>query len=241
VQLRSWALLVSTFGAVIAVAACSSSSFETVNASGGFAGSGGVGGASTEPSSPPTAGRAPSSSQRCPPEPPTATYCGSIPAGGCGYGPDVRNECNDHYDCDGTKWVHTQPACMNDCPKSYYDIAQGAACPDSNVGCSYDEGTCGCVASGPTPTPPDGGASDAATDGGDGGTKPPPTPGTWVCVAPPTTAGCPSARPRELDDCVKPVTCDYGSCPLGKNLHYECTQLTWLRSQTVDQACAADP
>lgn len=230
---------IATIAGLLGIAACSSSSSFEVS-SGGFAGSGGVGGVSSTGSSPPNGG--PVEQSPCPAEAPdggSALYCSEEPAGGCAYGPDIRRKCNDTYDCVDSRWELTTPECASDCPKSFGEVPQGAACPDSKVACSYEEGTCGCVGDGVTPTPlPDAGPSDAGADGGEGGVyKPPPTPGTWKCVAPPTTAGCPNVRPRETDPCVKPVTCDYGSCALGQPIIYSCTQGRWFKGTQSPADC----
>jgi hypothetical protein len=128
--------------------------------------------------------------------------------------------------------VHTTPTCVDDCPTSFDAIVAGAgaACPDSNVACSYDEGTCGCVGDGASAPGGEAGTSSFA-DGGDG--EAPKMPGVWKCVAPPTTVPCPSARPRVLDACVKPVSCDYGTCELQRPMGYACTAGYWEKYVSV--------
>lgn len=225
-----WLALASVASAatISALAACSSASIESFG--GSFASSAtagesrGVGGTGTA-----TAVEEP----RCPTERPKGTdFCNS-PGAVCTYGPDVREDCNDTYECRSGRWLASTPTCAADCPKSFDAIAQGAVCPDSDVACSYDEATCGCVGSEvPVDPPDDAGAGDAATDGGadggEGGMTFTPRPGVWKCVPPPTTVPCPSARPRVLDPCVKEVSCDYGSCELGpRALVYTCGQGFW--------------
>ena len=217
--------------AALAVVACSSSmSVESVPGSFGRAGGvGPVGSTGVTDPLPPS---------RCPADPPkVGSSCSDVPAGGCTYGPDTRDHCVETYECYAGDWEETTGACAVQCPKTFAEIAPGTTCGDITMACSYDEGTCGCVGdagdAGPKPDASTG--VDAGSDGGDGGVPPKPTiPGVWKCVPPPTTAGCPSARPRVLDACVKRVTCDYGTCELGKSLSYSC-QGTWQESYSYSE------
>lgn len=216
--------------ALAALVACSSSGFSTIDtvSGGGVGGSSGVSGTTGDDFGPNGSPREP----RCPADPPPEGALCNVTAAVCTYGPDVREECNETYTCSKGRWSHSTPDCAADCPSTRAAITAGTACPDNQVVCSYEEGTCGCTG-GEIPTPPpddDAGTLDDGGDGGDagdGGKKYVPVPGTWKCVAPPTTVACPSARPRVLDDCVKQVTCDYGSCELDRALSYSCEGRFW--------------
>ena len=241
-QLRRARLLgIVVIGGATIIVACSSSS--SVVETGGFAGSSGVGPVGSTTVGPPL------DPPRCPVDPPKAgTSCPTSGGARCIYGPDTRDYCAHRLTCDGGFWEDTTGDCQVQCPKTFAEIVAGTACADSEMGCSYDEGTCGCVHDGPIP---DAGSGDAATadasssgsDGGDGGKKDggiirPLVPGVWKCVAPPTDPACPSARPQVLNGCVKEVTCDYGTCALGQDLSYDCggggspgaTSNTWTKS-----------
>lgn len=205
----------------LTIVACSSSM--TIESSpGAFGRAGGVGPVGStgvvQPTEPP----------RCPPDPPKVGSSCSGYASICTYGPDTRESCVEKYECYAGDWEDATGTCAVQCPKTFGEIAPGTACADSTMACSYDEGTCGCVGAatgsdaGPQP--------DASTDGGDGGFTPKPLyPGVWKCVPPPGDVACPSARPRVLDACVKRVTCDYGTCELGRPLSYSC-QGVWQES-----------
>lgn len=222
---RTKLLALGSFAALMLTIVACSSSIGVESTPGAFGGSRGVGPVGStgvvEPSEPP----------RCPADPPkVGSSCagfGSI----CTYGPDTRESCVEKYECYGGDWEDATGSCPVQCPKTFGEITPGTACGDATMACSYDEGTCGCVAdlgadAGPQPDA----ATDAATDGGDGGVPSKPlTPGVWKCVPPPGDVACPSARPRVLDACVKRVTCDYGTCELGRPLSYSC-QGVWQES-----------
>jgi hypothetical protein len=233
VQLKRARILgITVIGGATAIVACSSSS-SFIETGGSFGRAGGVGPSgsvstgTTSPSTPP----------RCPPDAPTpGTGCSGF-ASICTYGPDTRDDCAEKYECRNSRWVDATGDCQVQCPTTLAEIIPGTACGDSQMACSYDDGTCGCVGSGA----PEAGTADAgssgttdggdAGDGGDGG-KPPRVlyPGVWKCVAPPTNVACPSARPRVLDACVKSVSCDYGTCELGQPLVYDCKGGVWQES-----------
>lgn len=227
---------VVVIGAATAIVACSGvSSFETGGSFGRAGGVGpvgsssGVGGATQPP--------------RCPADPPdVGTSCSGF-ASVCTYGPDVRDQCAEKYECTLLRWKEATGSCQVECPKTFAEIAPGTACGDYSMTCSYDEGTCGCFNDDPQLPPPvdsgvaDASSSDAGGDGGkDGGIPKPLVPGVWKCVAPPADVTCPSARPRVLDACVKAVTCDYGTCELGRDLSYDCTGGIWQPS-SVSPSC----
>jgi hypothetical protein len=236
-QLRraKWLALAVTGGATVIVACSSASSIETGGSFGRAGGVGPVGSASA-----PTEGAPP----RCPPDPPAIGSSSIGFATICTYGPDTRDECVEKYEADeNERWQNATGSCPVQCPASFFDITPGTACGDSEMACSFEDGTCGCFHDGPLPKIDAGSgdaasSSDAATDGGDGGKDAgkdggftrPLVPGVWKCVAPPTDVACPSARPRAVDACVKAVTCDYGTCELGQDLSYDCTQGIWQPS-----------
>jgi hypothetical protein len=236
-------LALSVIGGATVIVACSSS--VSVDSSGGsFGRAGGVGpvgstsgvvGATQPP--------------RCPADAPTiASSCSGF-ASICTYGPDVRDECVEKYECERGRWQNATASCQVQCPKTFAEIVPGTACGDTEMACSYDEGTCGCFVDGPKPTF-DAGNGDASTglsDAGDGGAGEggeaggfvrPLFPGVWKCVAPPADPTCPSARPRVLDACVKEVVCDYGTCELGLDLGYSCTGGIW---QPTNDLASCDP
>lgn len=218
---------VIVIGGAIAIVACSSaSSFSEVG--GAFAGSSGaVGGVASGPTTGTSSGP-----PRCPTDAPSpGAPCPANNGVTCNYGPDVRDECADVYvQCVSGRWKDVGADCAVRCPKTFAEIAPGTTCGDIDMACSYDEGTCGCI--GDRPAPSDAGVQDAGSDADAADGAPPKVlyPGVWKCVAPPTTVACPSARPRELDACVKRVTCDYGTCELGRPLAYDCLAGIWQES-----------
>jgi hypothetical protein len=228
---RARTLGIAVIGGATAIVACSSSS--SFSESGGaFGRAGGVGASGSA-----TTGTGGSTTPpRCPPDPPAVgTGCSGF-ASVCTYGPDTRDECAEKYECRNSRWTKATGNCAVQCPKTLAEIVPGTACDDSEMACSYDDGTCGCVGSG---SGADAGTADAGsgtlgtTDGGDGGDGGPTRilyPGVWKCVAPPTDLACPSARPRVLDACVKSVSCDYGTCELGRPLVYDCSGGVWTES-----------
>jgi hypothetical protein len=237
VQLKGakWLALVVIAGATAIVACSSATSFTETG--GSFGRAGGVGPVGSTGSS----GFGGTEPPRCPTDPPTpGTSCAGF-ASICTYGPDVREECVELYECNIGRWAEATGSCQVQCPKTFAEIAPGTPCGDHLMACSYDEGTCGCFNDDPQlPPPSEAGAVDASsTDGGDagkdGGFTRPLAPGVWKCVAPPADVTCPSARPRVLDACVKPVTCDYGTCELGQDLSYDCSGGIWQPS--VQPSC----
>lgn len=216
-------------GGATAIAACSSASITEV--SGGFGGSSGVVGGSASGTTTATSAMPP----RCPEEAPGAgSGCTGSNGARCHYGPDLRNACADQsFECTSSgRWkAITRDECAVRCPETFATIVPGTTCGDIEMACNYEEGTCGCMGDG---TKPDAGApSDAgadASDAGEGGTVKVPVPGVWKCVPPPATVGCPSVRPHVLNECVKAVTCDYGTCELGRRLSYDCTGKAWEKS-----------
>ena len=214
--------IVVVLGGATAIVACSSASSIT-EVSGGFAGSSGAVGGTGSGSSTGTSALPP----RCPEEAPTAgSGCTGSGGARCYYGPDVRNECAaQSFECTSGRWKDITRRCAVECPETFASIVPGATCGDIEMACNYEEGTCGCMGDGATPdagTVSDAGA-DASDGGGEGGVTKVPVPGVWKCVPPPATVGCPSVRPHVLNGCVKAVTCDYGTCELGRPLSYDCT------------------
>jgi hypothetical protein len=121
------------------------------------------------------------------------------------------------FECNNQRWTRLErPECFGRCPATLTEIIPGAACESAAVGCSYLEGTCGCIAD------TDAGA---AVDGGD----PTPAPGHWRCVKPPG-GSCPPQRPALQSDCVRPMVCDYGTATLERPLTFECWQRTWIQT-----------
>lgn len=139
--------------------------------------------------------------------------------GTCEVGHDLDRACNDVYECSNAGWKKLlRPTCVGRCPETFAEIVPGAACSDIAVGCSYLEGTCACV--------PDG-------DGGTGDAYAGPPPGIWRC-APPPGNGCPAQRPPIGSNCVRPMTCDYGACALGRDVVYSCepTMRSWVQADS---------
>jgi hypothetical protein len=130
--------------------------------------------------------------------------------GTCEYGHDLDRKCNDVFQCSGGWRQLARNDCFGRCPDTIDTIVLGSACSDVTVGCSYLEGTCACVPDGDTD------ADDGGLDAGGG-----PVAGRWRC-APPPGNGCPAQRPSIGSDCVKPMTCDYGACALGREVVYSC-------------------
>lgn len=140
----------------------------------------------------------------------------------CEYGHDVLKACNDVFVCSSEVWSRRATSCRGRCPSSFDAISPGAECErksvsGSSVGCSYFEGTCGCVAE-----------VDGGTEQGTGL-------GRWRC-APPPSGGCPAQRPPLGARCVRAMTCDYGSCLLEKDLTFSCVEGAWVQSDT-DRSC----
>jgi hypothetical protein len=117
----------------------------------------------------------------------------------CEYGHDVDGACNDHFDCNGTWLRRTRRSCFGRCAETFAEIVPGSPCARVGHGCSYFEGTCACTAD-----------------------------GIWRCVAPPAN-GCPAQRPPDGSDCVRSMTCDYGTEVLGLPLTFVCAERTWTR------------
>jgi hypothetical protein len=137
----------------------------------------------------------------------------------CEYGISPRAECNQILRCNSNQaWVaDRRAACAENCPSARADISVGRECGDTTAICSYVEATCGCVEK-----QSDAGAgTDSEVDAGVTASK-----GTWVCVTPP--AGCPSMRPTLGTQCVKPMTCDYGTCELHVSLNVACKDNAWV-------------
>lgn len=142
--------------------------------------------------------------------------------GRCEYGHDLDRACNELYDCSSTWSRQPKRSCTNRCPATRDAIVVGAACSDTSMGCSYVEGTCACA--------PDPNADAGLQDAGDGGSTQTPT-GIWKC-APPPGNGCPAQRPPLGSDCVRAMTCDYGSCGLRRDLTYACDGATWFQTSS---------
>lgn len=124
--------------------------------------------------------------------------------GRCEYGHDLDRSCNDVFECAQFWQRQARSECFGRCPEAIAEIVPGAPCDDVAVGCSYVEGTCACV---PDPDEGDGGGAAPAAH--------------WRCVPPPGN-NCPAQRPSIGSDCVRPMTCDYGSCALRRELVYSC-------------------
>lgn len=147
--------------------------------------------------------------------------------------------CNGQLRCDNLyTWSRTEAdtlECATECPAAYVEqLPDGCTIPlAGTLICEYPEGTCGCA-----PVRPDGGAEDAGdagksdagkSDGGDAGEEDT-TVYEWRCVKP--EAGCPRIRPREGDECVKPMTCDYGDCVFNDGVSMHCYSRRWVTQRT---------
>ncbi len=180
-----------------------------------------------------------------PPSPCEAAQAGSV----CTYsGPqscergDAANVgCNEVLTCTSAEWRRgVGRTCATTCPSTFGDAPDGA-CEEPatapSVLCEYPEGLCGCVHSsriGDAST--DGDAGD--DDGGDAG------PYVWTCVPAKHQDGCPRARPRLGDRCVRKVTCDYGSCVFDDGILVECrgaTEAFWERATAKPECQQAQP
>jgi hypothetical protein len=134
--------------------------------------------------------------------------------GTCEYGHDLDRRCNDVLTCAGATWsFRPKNPCYGRCPSSFAGITPGESCADPSAGCAYTEGTCACVQD----PAPGGGASTASH---------------WICARPPA-AGCPAQRPSVGSDCVREMTCDYGSCTIKRDVTFACEGGTWIQSNTV--------
>jgi hypothetical protein len=158
----------------------------------------------------------------------------------CEYGHDLNRQCNDFYECNG-HWTRRQPSiCFGRCPSAIEAIVVGTACDDVSVGCSYLDGTCACVpdddAGASDAAPTDAAVMDAAvTDGAvmDAGASDASSGGHWRC-APTPGNGCPAQRPPRDSDCVRPMTCDYGTAVLLRDVTYACVYNVWIQPENHD-------
>jgi hypothetical protein len=133
--------------------------------------------------------------------------------GTCEYGHDLDSRCNDTAVCSGFWTLRPRDSkCLDPCPESFGGIVAGAECDNTAKGCSYVEGTCACV--------------EQRGDGADAGVRK-----RWRCVPPPAN-GCPAQRPALRSDCVRPMTCDYGSCSLQRDLSFQCLQNVWIQADS---------
>lgn len=182
------------------------------------------------PPIPPSSGGVPAEvpEPTCPADPPkVGERCSSASAFGCRYGPDARDNCADVYTCASGRWALASQGCEPACPATFEEIVPGTPCVDDGaIACSYERGTCACIANadagaGVDAGDPEGGvlASDASA--------PWLRAGTWKCAPPPSSPYCPHARPRPGDACVKDVECDYGSCALQRSVIAECSGGRW--------------
>jgi hypothetical protein len=122
----------------------------------------------------------------------------------CEYGHDLDPNCNDTFECTNGVWARERRStCFGRCPTTIDAIIPGDPCENTEIGCSYLEGTCACV-----PESGDSGSPNAGT-------------GRWQCASPPGK-GCPAQRPSVGSDCVIPMDCDYGACALGREVVYSC-------------------
>ena len=154
----------------------------------------------------------------------------------CENGKSGNANCNDLLKCNGYEWelesiVKTKReagVCSNTCPA---EPTPGAACdtPSSRgLICDYQLTTCGCGVLAGDAGKKDAGKPEGGTDSGfvDGG-KADAGPYVWTCVEP--GPGCPRVRPRIGTPCVKPITCDYGSCTFDDGLSVRCSGGYWLK------------
>jgi hypothetical protein len=141
--------------------------------------------------------------------------------GTCEYGHDLDSNCNTTFECTGIWQMLPQSSCSRSyrCPDTIGEIAPGSPCSDVSFGCSYLEGTCACVAD-PGSIKADGGDTMEAGAGG-----------RWRCTPPPE-GDCPAQRPSIGSDCVRPMTCDYGSCALQRDLVYSCLAGWWVQGDS---------
>ncbi|MDF2691952.1 MAG: hypothetical protein K0S65_335 [Labilithrix sp.] len=149
--------------------------------------------------------------------------------------------CNATLRCLGNEWTRGVPqrsACATGCPAAYVAEMPDGSCaiPRANtLICEYPEGTCGCAPvravdwdagdGGSGEPDEDAGESDA----GDAG----PTAYEWRCVTP--AAGCPRKRPRIGDDCVLPMSCDYGDCLFDDGVTMHCYDQHWRADRRCDR------
>ncbi len=216
------------------VAACNLSDDDSFGFGFGGAGSSGVVPVPTQP----------------PQQPSPCDYAGEGYA--CNYGGPTQCEvgsggnayCNDLLKCTGYDWelesvvkpTREAGACALLCP---VDPEPGLACDTPGAKrqiCEYQLKTCGCGR--PRAKMPDAGkkdanaeggadaeASDAGSgDGGDGGDY------VWTCVDP--GPGCPRVRPRIGSPCVRPITCDYGTCTFDDGVAIRCSGGYWLKESS---------
>jgi hypothetical protein len=169
---------------------------------------------------------------QCPGTPPANGAPCTFPAMGilaCEWGGDSNGQCTTSADCAETQgqssptWIVTtpDPSCgvLNaQCPATFSSLANGAACPASDLTCEYEEGICGCL-----PCAGDGGFTQA-----------------WHCR--PYTdveTGCPVPPDRLGTSCSQEgLMCDYHQCCGGPSLgpSMECNHGIW--SVYVDTGCS---
>lgn len=180
--------------------------------------------------------------------------------GSCERGSSASYACNAHLRCEQQSWQYEaaeRADCRTDCPTAYTQTFDG--CEGPNAGsllCEYDQGTCGCA---PVYEPVDAGADagvdDDAGDPEDAGeipdAEPRPDAGRprasryeWRCVKPKASdedeeAGrlCPRLRPREGEECVRPMTCDYGACVFEDGYRMGCYAGSWGRDISRSTQC----
>jgi hypothetical protein len=135
----------------------------------------------------------------------------------CETGDHANPACNARIRCSGITWKNDTSAasCAEGCPTApAFDLPDACAAPNaSSLRCEYadDRTTCGCAP-----------ARDSdAGDAGDGGGST----YVWKCVQ--ASAGCPATRPHVGAPCVRPMTCDYGTCFFDEAPVMRCTGGFW--------------
>jgi hypothetical protein len=140
--------------------------------------------------------------------------------------------CNATLRCLGNEWTRAAPErslCATECPTAYVAEMPDGGCAIPNAGtliCEYPEGTCGCAPiRAVDPDAGEGGAGEPDEDAGESDADAGPTVYEWRCVTP--AAGCPRTRPRIGDDCVLPMSCDYGDCLFDDGVTLGCYDHHW--------------
>ena len=59
----------------------------------------------------------------------------------------------------------------------------------------------------------------------------------WRCIHADQDAGCPRKRPRIGAECVRPLSCDYGTCVFEDGVVMDCYSGYWAKATTGSSGC----
>jgi hypothetical protein len=157
----------------------------------------------------------------CPTSAPTMGSACSVDTLYCDYGTSLNPNCNDLWECVGSRWQDMStgnicPPPSATCPAAFMTgQQQPCAMADESELCAYPQGTCICT-SDPGGLPLENGP-------------------VWSCAPP--TMGCPAEIPELGSSCPAgtPADCDYGQCSGGVGM--TCVDGYWTIVRAI--ACAA--